>query len=222
MPSSVGMALVVCTPSCECWLVSSSLCLGESIYGMKFRDEGFPVRHSKPFLLSMANAGPNTNGWYLSLRFLVYSRAYIGSQFFITTVATPHLGACMRAFCACLGLNNRPRWQARRFRRSHPGQGNRLVIDFICQLGQSTEFASCSDCHREQPHKPEGQAPQGSKNCCERSALKSDHAPPTPPCVGASREVGEAKNKNANCTYFIIPMPTFEPSPRHHPVSFSS
>ncbi|GLB39716.1 putative peptidyl-prolyl cis-trans isomerase [Lyophyllum shimeji] len=48
---------------------------GESIYGEKFEDEGFPVKHEKPFLLSMANAGPNTNG----------------SQFFITVAPTPHL-----------------------------------------------------------------------------------------------------------------------------------
>lgn len=32
---------------------------GESIYGEKFEDEAFPVKHTKPFLLSMANAGPN-------------------------------------------------------------------------------------------------------------------------------------------------------------------
>ncbi len=35
---------------------------GESIYGGMFKDEVFQHKHEKPFLLSMANKGPNTNG----------------------------------------------------------------------------------------------------------------------------------------------------------------
>eukprot|EP01123_Difflugia_compressa_P001246 TRINITY_DN11422_c0_g1_i1.p1 TRINITY_DN11422_c0_g1~~TRINITY_DN11422_c0_g1_i1.p1 ORF type:complete len:356 (-),score=78.81 TRINITY_DN11422_c0_g1_i1:52-1119(-) len=48
---------------------------GESIYGEKFEDENFIHKHTSSMLLSMANAGPGTNG----------------SQFFITAKATPHL-----------------------------------------------------------------------------------------------------------------------------------
>ena len=48
---------------------------GESVYGNTFEDENFDLKHDRPFLVSMANSGPDSNN----------------SQFFITVAALPSL-----------------------------------------------------------------------------------------------------------------------------------
>ncbi|GEQ69696.1 hypothetical protein JCM33374_g3370 [Metschnikowia sp. JCM 33374] len=84
---------------------------GESIYGNKFEDENFKLTHDKPFLLSMANAGPNTNG----------------SQFFITTVPTPHLNGKHVVF----GEVIQGKSLVRQLERCEKGAGDKPKQDWI-------------------------------------------------------------------------------------------
>lgn len=84
---------------------------GESIYGEKFEDENFKLNHDKPFLLSMANAGPNTNG----------------SQFFITTVPTPHLNGKHVVF----GEVIQGKSIVRELERCEKGESDRPVDDWV-------------------------------------------------------------------------------------------
>ena len=99
---------------------------GESIYGGKFKDEGpLPGRksHAKAGMLSMANAGPNTNG----------------SQFFITVAPTPHLDAKHVIFGEVIGGMDvvRKIENVETVGRDQPSVGQRVIISACGELGRA-------------------------------------------------------------------------------------
>ncbi|XP_064637039.1 peptidyl-prolyl cis-trans isomerase D-like [Lineus longissimus] len=101
---------------------------GESIYGAKFDDENLTLKHDVPFLLSMANSGENTNG----------------SQFFITTVPTPHLDGKHCVFGKVL----KGRGIVRELEHQETGENDKPVKE--CSIGDCGvvppgEDISCAD-----------------------------------------------------------------------------
>lgn len=90
---------------------------GESIWGKEFEDEFSALKHDKPYTLSMANAGPNTNG----------------SQWFITTERTPWLDRKHTVFGRAVGgLDVVKKIEGVRVRKERPEEDVRVVsIDVV-------------------------------------------------------------------------------------------
>src|SRR5579859_256663 len=100
---------------------------GESIWGKKFEDEISDLKHTK-YTLSMANAGPNTNG----------------SQFFITTEATPWL-------------------DGKHTVHPHPPPFNSKIILTKIDLWSCYRGIGCNPSHRKRPPKEKRQTRGSTK-----------------------------------------------------------
>lgn len=148
---------------------------GESIYGEKFEDENFQKTHDKPFLLSMANAGPNTNG----------------SQFFITTVPTPHLNGKHVVFGEVIEGKS----IVRQLERCEKGDGDRPKEDWV--------ISDCGELPADYVPQPKAAVDDGTGDIYEEIMADDDNIDINNPdsvlkAVATLKEIGTKLLKEGN------------------------
>ncbi|XP_053682340.1 peptidyl-prolyl cis-trans isomerase G [Sabethes cyaneus] len=148
---------------------------GESIYGGTFDDEAFVLKHDKPFLLSMANRGKNTNG----------------SQFFITTQPAPHLDNVHVVFGHVVSGHDLVR------------QLEQLPVDRNSRPLQDAVVANCGELVRQvkekkkkktKPSSTDESEVEGSKKRKKEKKKKKDRKPKDDKENGSNLEEGELKD----------------------------
>eukprot|EP00756_Hemistasia_phaeocysticola_P027108 Hpha_TRINITY_DN16099_c2_g9::TRINITY_DN16099_c2_g9_i1::g.118999::m.118999/K05864/PPID, CYPD; peptidyl-prolyl isomerase D len=145
---------------------------GESIYGPKFGDENFKLRHDQKFQLSMANAGPGTNG----------------SQFFVTTSTPSYLNGKHVVFGAVLQGQNIVT-SIENTKTNREDRPNQAVV-----------IANCGEIKKE-PKKPPQALKRTREPDASPSPAQSSPAQRTPPPAPAGdqkrRRVGDESEKRA-------------------------